>query len=472
MRRLASYHSAQSMDSSADFTTANDVFPMRVPLETVQIGPWKYVSSEFEDIELIYELESSNLLIITNVRGSGDGVPALFRMKSISAADLSLVSVIPGSLESMVARLILETDQKMSYTTKTTAMSRNENEEEILATSDPQDLGVGIIKMTASVHESGHLRDVLLFLKCNYQTDVNPNFAYMHPPSSEETTSTQSNIINTEREKEDCEKPHLTFVERLPYWVMYIPWMMYSKKTRQVLQLVILMYSIFTVFWALWQLYRHVNFIRAVMQPIIDTLKLYLSSIIEIFDSMFALFTLWWHTYLSPLNVLFTLLFAPVFNLAIQFKTIVSPFQIYLAVSQLLQRSGLVLVIKSSFYLISTLFYTTSNIILSLVHVIGKPISFLWQSILNSRIAVASLDFQNMQIKWILNMIVGSISSIVRGLAKVVGYRMRVQKKKKAMLSSSATVVSPANSPICTPSVRRRRSNMPLLYSSPVTKQN
>ena len=476
IRKRISYPSTHSFDScSTDFNMDNDIFHMRVPLETVKIGPWKYIASEFEDIELLYELESSNLLISTNVRGSGGGVPAVFRIKSISAADLSLVSVVPGSLESMVARLVLETDQKMSYTTMTSTMSGNEKEEKLLTPSDAQDLDVGIIKMTASVHESGHLRDVLLFLKCDYQPDVNPNSTYMRPKSSEEETSNkQSSIINTEQTKnrEHHKKSHLTFVECLPHWVMYIPWMVYSKRTRQVLQHLILLYSIFTVFWALWQLYRHVNIIHVVIQPIIDALKLYLSSVFEIFDWLFSLFTLWWYTYLSPLNVLFTQLFTPVFNLAMQFKEMFSPFYIYLALSQLLQKSGLILVIKSLFYLISTLFYTSGNIILSLAQVLYKPVGFLWQSILNSRIAVASLDIQNMQIRWIINLIVGSTSSIVRGLAKIVGYRLQEHKKKKAIMASSTPMASPASSPTCPPGLRKRHGNMPLLYSSPVTKQN
>lgn len=434
---------------------------MKVPLETVQIGPWKYVSLDFEDIELLYELESSDLLINTNVRGSGDGVPALFRIKNISAADLSLVSVIPGSLESMVARLVLETDQQISYTTKTATMCGSENEnknEQFQAPSESVDLDVGMIKITASVHESGHLRDVLLFLKCNYQADVNPDSAYMRPRSS------QGNTINIEQtEGEDHVRPHLTFVERLPYWAIYIPWMLYSKKVRLALQLIILLYTILSVLWALWQLYRHVSVIRVVMQPIIDTLKLYLSSVVEIVDWMFAVLTMWWHTYLSPLNVLLTFLLAPLFNLALQFKTILSPF--YLALSQLLQNSALGSAIKSLFYLIGTLFYSAGSMILSLVRILMKPIH-----ILNSRISVASLDFQRMRLSWVFNLIVGSSRSIVRGLAKVVGYRLREQKIKKAMMASSTPVVSPVTS--LTRSVKKRRSDMPLLYTSPATKQD
>ena len=479
MRRHYSYPIMRKLSGGisdnfkTDLTTADEMFPMRVPLETVQIGQWKYISSEFEDIELLYEFESSNILVSTNVRGSGNGVPALFRLKSISAADLTLVSVIPGSLESMVARLILETDQKIPCVTKTTMFKKgtdNEEEQPEVPSLDTQDLDIGIIKITASVHESGHLRDMLLILKCNYQADINPDSTFIEPCSSDENiVGAQASTTNMEQtsSRGDPSKPRLTFVECLPHWVVFIPWMFYSRKTRKVLQLIILLYTTFTVCWALWQLYRHVHIIRIVMQPITEALKFYLSSVVEIFDWVFSVFTIWWHTYLSPLNVLGTLLFTPIFNLAVQFKTVISPFQIYLPLSQLLQRSGLVSAIKSLFYVISILFFYTSKLILSLVDVLMKPSKIIWQSIQNSQIAVASLDFNNMRIRWIFSLVTGSIRTIVRGLFNIVGYQMRKQQKK----AMTASATSSPTIPTVSPALRNRRVPMATLYKPPVTKQ-
>ncbi len=64
--RPPSFTNSGSFDSDyneADFATANDFFPVRLPLETVKIGSWRYAAHELDDLELLYELESSDLLI-------------------------------------------------------------------------------------------------------------------------------------------------------------------------------------------------------------------------------------------------------------------------------------------------------------------------------------------------------------------------------------------------------------------------
>ena len=191
VRQYLRYNSSSSgYNEDTDFTTASEVFPMRVSLETVQIGSWKYTSKELEDIELLYELETSDLLIKTNIRGTQDGVPATYRIKSISAADLSLVSVVPGSLESMVSRLIVETDEKISFSPYVPPDNMKEKNLNSESEQESRDLDVYIVRMTASVHETGHLRDILVFLlKQDFQGEVIPNSPFMReksPPSSEQ----------------------------------------------------------------------------------------------------------------------------------------------------------------------------------------------------------------------------------------------------------------------------------------------
>ena len=445
--------------SESDFATANEVFPMRVPLERVEIGGWKYVSSEYDDIELLYELESSDLVISTNVRGTGDGVPALFYIHSISAVDLSLVSVVPGSLESMVARLIIETDSKIRYKVKHSSLSPSDDKKE--QCQELNDLDIEIVKITASVHESGHLRDVLLFMKCNYSAEMNPDQTYLRPRANESEVPT---------EKQDT--PHLTFVEWLPYWVSYIPWMMYSKKNRKLLQLVILIYSVFTVIWAMWQLYRHVNIIRILMQPFIETLRVYLSSVLETFDWVFKVFTELWYTYLSPLNILRTILLAPLFNLVLELKTALSPF--FSPIYQIMQNSGLLSIISTVSYLVGTLFYNAGSILISVFSLVLRPFFICWEYLINSRFVVASMDFQRLQFSWIFSLIINSFKAIFRGLLNLVGYKLREQKKKKAMMTAPTQAGgTPANSPVRSPGIGGRKpSNMPQLYSSPATKQD
>ena len=436
--------------SEGDFATAYDVYPMRVPLETVQIGKWKYVSKEMEDIELLYELQSSNLVISVNIRGSGDGVPASFYIHSISAVDLSLVSIVPGSLESMVASLVLETDREIKCRVKHPTTASVGQEE--------KDLDIQLVKMTASVHESGHLRDILLFLKCNYSkemhSDLDSNSSYMRPKSLSRSFSS---------EELQGEAPRLTFVEKLPYWASYIPWTLYSMRTRKRLQLFILMYSIFTVLWAMWQLYRHVNIIRILVGPLIEMLKFYLSSVVETFDWVFNVFTHLWHTYLSPLNILRTILFAPVFNLLLQLKTVFSP--LTGAIFNLLQNTGLLSIFTVTYSVMGTLLYTLGSVFFSTLSFLLRPLSFVWQYIINSRCMMASMDFQRIQLSWIFSLVLNSIRSIVRGLLNLVGYGLREVKIKKA--KSTGPTLSTG-----TPTRHQNRRNMPHIYSSPVTKQD
>jgi len=431
--------------SEEDFAKAYDVYPMRVPLETVQIGKWKYVSKEMEDIELLYELQSSDLVISVNVRGTGDGVPASFYIHSISAVDLSLVSVVPGSLESMVASLVLETDLQIKCIAKHSSTSAGPEE---------KDLDIHLVKMTASVHESGHLRDVLLFLKCNYSKEMESDSSYVRPRSLSRSFSD---------EELQGEAPHLTFVEKLPYWASFIPWTMYSVKTRKRLQMFILIYSIFTVLWAMWQLYRHVNIIRVIIGPLIEMLKFYLSSVVEIFDWVFNVFTYLWHTYLSPLNVLRTILLAPVFNLLLQLRTVLSP--LTEPIFNLLQNSGLLSVLMVLYRVTRTLLYTLGSTTFYTLASLLRPFSIVWQYIVNSRFVVASMDFQRLQMSWVINLLLNSIRSIVRGLLKLVGYGLREQKIKKAKRTGPTLSIGSPTSP-------HGRRNMPHLYSSPVTKQD
>lgn len=434
---------------------------LRVCLETVQIGSWKYTSKDLEDIEMVYELDSSDLLINTNVSGAvNDAVPATYCIKNVSAADLSLVSVIPGSLESMVTRLVLETDRKISYVSHEDVLKGGNGSSEDEDAS--HDLNVHIVHVTASVHETGHLRDILLFLKCNYQDNLSPDspfFRDRQTPAKRSEEDTPGEVT----------KPSLMLIEGLPYWVSHIPWMFYSKKARHLLQRILFFYTVISVLWAMWQLYRHVNVIRVVIQPIMTALKYYLSPVVDLCDFAFAIFTLWWHTFLSPLNVLSSLLLSPMLQVFRNFQGVLSP--LCLSVIHIFQSTGVIGAVTSLFSVLYTLVRLSSSAIWMLFKVILKPLSFVWQSVLSSRIAVASLDFQRLRLSWVFNLILSSFRQIIKGLTTFVGYTWKEKKIKKAMKGSSSTpLVSPISSP--PGSSRRRRKNMPIVYSSPLSKQH
>ena len=464
-RRLRSYPLTGTDET--DFTTANDFVPFSVPLEKVSLGSWKYVATELGDIEFLYELESSDLLIQTNVCGTNGGESGIFRISQVSAADLSLVSVIPGSLESMVARLILETEKDILFEPAVPlemSMDRSDNDK-----VDGSQFAVShcrIVTITASVHESGHLRDLLLFLKSNYASKAfGPDSVFLSPQrvmsTKEESPATPSAGQGDEQKKT---APQVTFLEGLPFWVSYIPWQLYTKRARILIQWVVLLYSIFSVIWACWQLYRHSHVIRFVVAPILELIKPYLFFLFDWFDYLFALFTEAWQKFLSPLNILRGIMITPLLGALVQLRQVFSP--IVTALVQCLASSGVVSALKS-----------LSLVVWSFLGIIRKPFSAVWSGILNSRIAVASLDLPRLQLKWVWSLIMNSFKAIGFGMARLLGYTRREHKKRKALHElASQSYDSPdgsvrMRSPSLTPG-QRYRQRMPIYYSSPLSKNN
>ena len=471
-RRLYSFPSQSEYDET-DFVTASEFFPVSVPLDKVQIGSISYVSKEWNDVEVVYELESSDVLVRCSIEGQNGEPQGTYRVRGVSAADLSLVCVVPGSLESMVSRLILELEEDIVFEPQTShpllVNESSPNEEPSESKIADGNLKSRILKLSASVHEAGHFRDVLLFLKCENVADLNPEIAYI--PQKVATSDNSKDETDTLEQK----PPRLTFLDFLPFWVMYIPWRLYSRNTRTVIQRVILVYYIFSAIWASWQLYRHVYVIHFVLEPIIGALKYYLASVMETFDWCLSLFTRFWHFYLSPLNVLGGLLITPLFQVITPVVTVVA---------QCLKNSAVFTALKSVWTILYQLSltswgFTWSYVALlgkplwafwSVLKVLGKPFSGVWQATLNTRVAVASLDFQRLRLSWVFSLVIGSLKSIGNGLAWFAGYTHKTQKRRKAILNTSQT--SPINSPSRTPQHGLRNRRMPMYYSSSLSKQN
>ena len=457
-RRLRSYPLTGTDET--DFTTANDFVPIRVPLEKVSLGSWKYVAREVGDVEFLYELESSDLLIKTDICGTNGGESGIFRITQVSAADLALVSVVPGSLESMVARLILETEEDIVFepaVPREMAPRSNFNQSAVSHCR--------IVTITASVHESGHLRDLLLFLKSNYVSKAfSPDSVFLSPQRAVSTEENSKSSFDQLDEEEEV-APQVTFLEGLPFWVSYVPWQVYTKRARIAVQWIILLYSIFSVIWACWQLYRHVNVIRLVIAPIIELIKPYLSFVFDWFDSFFAAFTEAWQKFLSPLNILRGIMITPLLGTLMQLKQAFSP--LVTALTQCLASSGVVSALKS-----------LSLVVWSVLGIIRKPFSAVWSGILNSRIAVTSLDLPRLQLKWVWSIIINSFRAIGLGLTRLFGYTRRQQKKRKAIHDlASQSFDSPdgavrMRSPSLASASQHYRQRMPVYYSSPLSKNN
>lgn len=441
--------------AETDYITANDVFPVKIPLEKVEFGSWKYIGEKMDDIELLYELDSSDLVIKTNICGSNGGVPATFKMRNVSAVDLSLVNVVPGSLESMVARLVLETESKVSYTVDTPSGSSELKEENEPSKKQHKTFDCRIITMSASVHESGHLRDVLLFLKCGYTEDRSPGNLFLSPQKQKVMESAHK----------------VTFLEGLPFWVLYVPWWVYSKRVRTMIQRAIFIYSLFSVIWASWQLYRHVDVIHDVIEPIIKALRIYLASVMETVDTVLALFTVWWTTFLSPLNILRGMLLAPLFQVAMQLKSAIAPLAGVLSmlltpIWRFFTNSTLLSSLKALALVLYHLAITTGQLLWAMLQVFARPFNCIWQAILSSRIAVASLDLKRIRFSWIFSLVMNSLKSIGNGLAKLVGYTRVKQKQFKALKTPTSVVASKS------PEQNYGSRRTPVFYSSPLTKQN
>ena len=477
----------------ADFMTATDVLPVQVALERLEIGRWKYVGTIFEqessDLELLYELESSDLLIKCNVRGhDGTGPPATFRMRDVSAADLSLVCVVPGSLESMVARLVLETEEPIEYSVcgLESEESKEEPEGSVSASgkgdrrsSDDDDtkqrekevktLNSRIVVLTASVHETGHLRDILLFLKGGYAGKVSPDALYLSPKSSrkahESTDSTNASDLSRINGNQQ-----ITFLESLPFWVRYIPWWVYSRNMRISIQNVFFIYSLFSVIWASWQLYRNVNVIHHVLEPIIVALRdVYLSSVMEISDWVLALLTDFWMRFLSPLNILQGLLLAPVLQAAIQLRTIFLPlvqalYSVVMMAWRCLPNTQLLTALRNLALGLYSIACALGQNLWLVMAALTKPLYFIWQTILNSRVAVASLDLNRIKLSWVVNLVTGSARAIGLGMAKLFGYTSNRRKVIRAQQHPSQYLHSPS------PRHVSKHPRMPVYYSSPLTK--
>lgn len=435
--------------ASVDFASANDFFPVQVPLETAKICSWRYTARELDDLELNYDVESSDLLIRANVPGEGGVEPAVFRVRDISAADLSLVNIVPGSLESMVCRLTLETKSRITYSARTEPVDDSGKVAEEEEEEEEEELNCCIVTMTASVHESGHLRDILLFIRHGHGDLLSPESLFLSPRSHSGKSPTEDETTSAS----ETDKSHVSFLSGLPFWVQYIPWWLYSKNVRVVIQRAIVVYTMFSVIWACWQLYRHVNVIHFVIEPFIAMLKLYLSSVMETFDAFLALFTDWWTTFLSPLNILRAMLVTPVFQLIAPLRALLYPML------------SLLTPLKTAVTTLYGVIGLLGRLVWMLLSVLFRPLNYIWQTLLNSRVAVASLDLKIIRLRWVSSLLMGSLKSIGNGLANLIGYTHVKRKQRKARsLEHSSLAPSPKHG--------YRPRTMPVYYSSPLSKQS
>jgi len=286
-----------------------------IPVLSLKIRGRRYDSKISGDIAIKYD-RTYRLCIKVQVRGENNEPKGTYIIQRISGEALFLHS-ITGSLDKMVAKLLLETTEPVCF----------ENNE-------LNHVRCNMITMEASVEQVGRIRELLMKLHGK----------------------------ELSRDTKSC--------EGIPQWTSMLPWWLYSKRLRTIIQQVLIFYTIFNTFWALWQLYRHVDVIRETIEPVLmsihEACHAYLSLAMKIVNIAMEHFTSVWWRFFAPLKVLI----GPLYS---QIPLLISPLvklltSLYYAFGQLL---------FPMFSFILTASITTTWLLWYVICTLLRPISWL-----------------------------------------------------------------------------------------------
>ena len=417
------------------YFTAGDAIPVSIPLEKVDMGAICFKSTdddEFDDLQLLYHMNTAELEVHSNIEGSGNGKTGFYRIRGVRAANLELINPLAGYLEAIQVRLIIETDQNLMY--------RSNHSEESVNCPLTKEIHTHRVVLYASVHECGHLRDILLFMKSE-------NLSLKCLAVEKENPYYNPNKHKNSEDVDSCKTPPLTYLSLLPWWALYIPWWVYSRRIRKIAQVTLVLYSVFSIVWATWQLYRHVNVIQLALAPIVQFFQVYLRDFMKEIDEFLAWFTHLSTTLLRPLNIFSGLVLVPLINLLLQFKNVLAPIAV-----PFLKLAGQLLRMAAPF---------------------TRCFRVIWSSMSVPRIAIQNVDWSQTMAK---NLLLNSLRAIFHGMTRLVGYS-KVKSKQHQALQVQAAVVSRGSSSESMPSsLTKRRQNkpntsIPVYYSSPILKK-
>ena len=250
-----------------------------VPLKSIKCG--KIRKKQPNCYLVLPEIDVPRLDFICRDTTNGD---LTLQCENITAIDLKVEAKF-GSIEAMKGTLLVE----CSILENHSAIETTNNISETFCKRSANCL----VQATFHVDETGAVRDILRKLRSN---NFNSNL--------DENTTVNSNPKSNPKK----------FKEGLPSWVQYIPHYLYSKRTRQCIQLAIYIYLVFSVMWALWQLYRYVDFVRETVQPLIDLLQYQyrlLGYVIQFFNTVFEEYTIQWLCFIRPLYTVISTMAAP-----------------------------------------------------------------------------------------------------------------------------------------------------------------
>ena len=230
-----------------------------------------------------------------------------------------------------------------------------------------------------------------------------------HPqfPSSNEQNVLESVMQPSLINKKQEEHVDLLLVPTLPVWSKYIPWWMYSKQLRWVLQFLITAYVLFSVVWAFWQLHRHFYLIQTVIDPLLIILKTYMAPLVNFLDALLSVFTGWWYHFINPLYVLLGTLFTPLIGTLRIFWIVLKP-----------------------------LFN------LPIIRGVFWPFKTIWSIVANTRIDFSSFDVVRLRLLFVRTVILNSIKTIWNGFLALFKYsqiKKTQHRAKKAVQPGSKT---------------------------------
>lgn len=253
---------------------------VRIPVTKIRCGKFDFKE---EERWMEYLPTSTGLAVFYHDRQHFDHEECVvFSLQDISAADLRVTAKF-GSLDAMSCILTLECTKAI----------------EITGNDQNPDCLTHVMELSFHVNYTGQVRDVLRSLR--------------QAMLGEETEG----IPRCGRDVEQVVSES-KFREGLPDWVLFIPRRLYTPFSRRLVETVLTFYTIFSILWALWQLYRHVDFIRAYVRPLIDALIAHiktLDKLIQFANDLLEEFTQQWLGYFKPVCVIITSFATPLISI-------------------------------------------------------------------------------------------------------------------------------------------------------------
>ena len=423
---------------------------MTICLQRFGVGPWTFgnVSSEegFSNIILEFQ-QASNFFNVKVMSREMSTVLCSFTLRGVTGQDFSFVSGVQGSVSDLSVKLMLELSQitYVDYDLQSAvAQVRGERNQDDSGVKElhrgcqarnnasnqrnlvERKLRCHLVTLLVDPVDAGNLKDMVLHsTSCVLDVpSIDPQASLQlstGPPQWDEDIDGPVHVgkrglgrnvydsVSISRRsltqaKESTHNLHL--IPTLPFWVVFIPWWLYCKSLRRLMQISITLYVAFSVFWALWQLHRHFYLIQALLAPILAFAKLYLAPLVTSMDYLLSCFTSWWYQFINPAYILLGIFFSPL----ITFIKVIWMFLRPIVTSQLV-----------------------SSVFMPLLNVLWKPFKLLVLIVQKSRLNLASLDVVRLQLSIAMNVVIGSTKSLWFGFLRLFRYSKDMQKQKQAL---------------------------------------